>query len=207
MRFTLPSLALCGLMLAPTVALADDFGGGYIGLNAGYSDASDSWSDAVPAGEPDISPEGPSFGVFAGYQADLSGLVVGIETDISFPDLSDNAECSALIDCNIDVQVLSSLRGRAGIAVGPILLYGTGGLALGFIQAQSDGIGGTSSSKSLYGWTLGGGAEAQIGDGVRIGAEYRHSDYGDADVDLGTASGDVSLQTDEFRLRVSISLD
>jgi pyruvate dehydrogenase E1 component beta subunit/2-oxoisovalerate dehydrogenase E1 component beta subunit len=41
-------------------------------------------------------------------------------------------------------------------------------------------------------------------DSLRLGIEYRHSDYGDADVDLGVPSGNVSLETDEVRLRLGL---
>ncbi len=188
-------------------AASPEWTGGYIGLSLGYADANDAWDQGGAAGDPAISPEGASLGGYVGYTVDLSGLVLGLETDLSFPDLSDNAECTALIECTVDVQVMSSLRVRAGLAMGPVQVYGTGGVALGFIQADSNELGGTSAHKTLGGWTLGGGVEYEIHGNLRFGLEYRHSDYGDTTVALGGAGGDVRLETDEIRLRVAVVFD
>ena len=53
------------------------------------------------------------------------------------------------------------LRGRAGIAMGPLLLYGTGGLAFASLDNVSLQVGGDKASDSELraGWTIGGGAE------------------------------------------------
>ena len=184
--------------------MADNWTGGYLGLSLGYTDASDAWDEGGSPLDPKLSPEGASFAAYAGYGIDLAGLYLGAEGDITFPDLSDNATCDVLIDCTFDVNMMTSLRARAGFALGQTLIYGTGGLALGYIQADSNELGGVSASKTLSGWTLGTGIEYQAADSIRFGIEYRHSDYGDASFDLGTPSGDVTLQTDEVRLRLGI---
>lgn len=147
------------------------------------------------------------FGGLAGYGFNVGGLVLGGEVDLSFPDFSDAGDCgSATFDCTLDVQVLSSLRGRAGVAVGPVQLYGTAGLALGFLQAESTS--GASDSKTLAGWTAGAGIEWRTEAGLRLGVEYRHSDYGKSDVTFGgVGQGDIDLETDDVRLRLSIPLN
>ena len=185
----------------------EEWTGGYIGLSLGYADANDAWDLGSTPTDPVLTPEGASFGAYAGYTKNLGGLVVGLEADLTFPDLSDNAECTVVIDCTFDVQVLSSIRARAGVAVGPVQLYGTGGLAFGFIQADSNELGGTSASESLSGWTLGGGIETQLSDSVRVGIEYRHSDYGNTGIDIGIPAGDINLETNEVRLKLGIAFD
>jgi len=197
-------LSLAGALSAS--AKAGEWSAPYLGLFLGYGDANDAWDQGVAPGDPRISPEGLVFGGFAGYQHDFAGIVLGAEADLSFPDLSDAAECSSGVDCAVDVQVLSSLRGRAGLALGSLQIYGAAGLALAFIQAESDTLG-ASDSKALTGWTLGAGAEYQAPQGLRFGLEYRHSDYGDADVALGAANGDVRLEVDEIRARISFAFD
>jgi outer membrane immunogenic protein len=192
------SLALAG------TAHATDWTGGYLGVAMGYADASDAWDEGGAPGDPALSPEGGSFSVYAGYGVDLAGLVLGLEGDLSFPDLSDNATCDVLIECTFDVELMTSLRGRAGVALGPLLLYGTAGIALGYIATDTDELGGVSASKTLRGYTVGIGSEIQLAESLRLGIEYRHSDYGDADVNLGTPSGNVSLETDEVRLRLGV---
>jgi outer membrane immunogenic protein len=176
----------------------------YLGLFAGYTEANDAWdvgSGPVPA----ISPEGLVYGGFVGAGYDVGGLVLGGEFDLSFPDVSDEGDCGA-VECTLDVQVLSSLRGRAGLAFGPLQVYGTAGLAVGFLQAES--ALGFNDSKSLAGWTAGAGLEWQTGQGLRLGVEYRHSDYGDSDIRFGgVGQGDINLETDDVRLRIAIPLD
>jgi outer membrane immunogenic protein len=192
------SLALAGS------AHATDWTGGYLGVAMGYADASDAWDEGGAPGDPALSPEGGNFSVYAGYGVDLAGLVLGLEGDLSFPDLNDNATCDVLFECTFDVELMTSLRGRAGVALGPILLYGTAGIALGYIATDTNELGGFSASKTLSGYTVGVGSEIQLADSLRLGIEYRHSDYGNTDVDLGTPSGDVSLETDEVRLRLGL---
>jgi outer membrane immunogenic protein len=192
------SLALAG------TAHAADWTGGYLGVAMGYADANDAWNEGGAPDDPVLSPEGGNFSVYAGYGVDLAGLVLGLEGDLSFPDLSDNATCDVLIECTFDVELMTSLRGRAGVALGPLLLYGTAGIALGYIATDTDELGGVSASKTLSGYTVGIGSEIQLADSLRLGIEYRHSDYGDADVNLGTPSGNVSLETDEVRLRLGL---
>jgi outer membrane immunogenic protein len=195
--------ATLSLVLAGT-AHATDWTGGYLGVAMGYADANDAWDQGGAPGDPALSPEGGSFSVYAGYGVDLAGLVLGLEGDLSFPDLSDNATCDVLIECTFDVELMTSLRGRAGVALGPVLLYGTAGIALGYIATDTNEVGGFSASRTLSGYTVGVGSEIQLADSLRLGIEYRHSDYGDADVDLGAPSANVSLETDEVRLRLGL---
>ena len=201
------AVALVLSLVTPAAADNDEWSGGYIGLSLGYADANDAWDLGSAPTDPVLSPEGASFGAYAGYTENLGGLVLGLEADITVPDLSDNAECTVIIDCTFDVQALSSLRARAGIAVGSIQIYSTGGLAFGFIQADSTELGGSSASKSLSGWTLGGGIETQMSDSVRFGVEYRHSDYGNTGIDIGIPAGDINLETNEVRLKLGIAFD
>lgn len=203
-------LAAAALLLASTAtpALADDdnWTGGYLGLSLGYIDASDTWDSVSNPGEPTVTPEGASFSAYTGYGVDLAGLVLGLEADMTIPDLNDNATCDVVLDCSFDVNFMTTLRGRAGLAFGPTLVYATAGGALGYIQADSNDPSGTSASKSLAGYVIGAGFEHQTGS-LRYGVEYRHSDYGEVQVDLGTPVGDLNLQTDEVRARISIVFD
>lgn len=198
------------LLVSASPGLADDssWTGGYLGLALGYIDASDTWESSTPAGEPQVTPEGITFSAYGGYGVDLEGLVLGVETELSWPDLSDNATCDNIdgIDCNFDVSMMLSVRARAGIALGPTLIYATGGPAVGYIEAEATDPTGTSASKGLVGYTVGAGFEHQTGS-IRYGIEYRHSDYGDVRVDLGTPVGDLNLETDEVRARIAIVFD
>ncbi len=87
----------------------------------------------------------------------------------------------------------ASLRGRAGLLITPtILLYGTGGVAwlhveatstCGTTLADSCQPGGISpavntNSKTVTGWTLGAGAEAQLMANWLVRLDYRYARYG-----------------------------
>ena len=203
MRSNLAAIALTLLASLPSQA-DTDWSGGYIGLSAGYADANDAWDAGGAPGDPSVSPEGASFAAFAGFGVDLGGVILGLETDLTIPDLSDNASCNVVIECTFDVELMASLRGRAGIALGALQLYGTGGLAVGFIQADSDELGGSSANKTVEGWTIGTGVEYQVANTLRFGIEYRHSEYSEVNFDLGTPTGDLTLETEEVRARVAV---
>jgi outer membrane immunogenic protein len=205
MRF---ALAIALFAASTTTAIADDsdWTGGYLGLSLGYIDASDTWDSISNPGEPAVTPEGASFSAYTGYGVDLAGLVLGLEADMTIPDLNDNATCDVVLDCSFDVNFMTTLRGRAGLAFGPTLVYATAGGALGYIEANSNDPSGTSASKSLAGYVIGAGFEHQTGS-LRYGVEYRHSDYGEVQVDLGTPVGDLNLETDEVRARIAIVFD
>jgi opacity protein-like surface antigen len=96
----------------------------------------------------------------------------------------------------------STVRGRAGVAFGRLLVYGTGGLAIGEVRQETDygyeptataavaaanppsdfGVFRSSGSNRYLrtGWTAGGGVEWRIGRTISLGAEYRHMDFGSA---------------------------
>ncbi|MBP0500691.1 porin family protein, partial [Mycobacterium tuberculosis] len=68
--------------------------------------------------------------------------------------------------------VEGSIRARAGIALDPVLLYGTGGVAI--TDSKLSGPLG-SESKTHVGWTAGAGAEAKITQNIVGRVEYRYT--------------------------------
>ena len=106
----------------------------------------------------------------------------------------------------------ASARGRIGWAMGPTLIYGTGGLAweqtrngalytysptvTGAVAAANPGAtfgpyaSGGAANGARTGWTVGGGAEWLVSRHVSVGAEYRHSDFGHHDDVFGSAGPD-----------------
>jgi outer membrane immunogenic protein len=103
----------------------------------------------------------------------------------------------------------ASVRGRVGYATGRLLIYGTGGLGLadarqnvtyGYAPTVTPGVAaanpgtsfgtsnGDTNDRVLVGYTAGGGAEFALNRAVSIGAEYRHSDYGDNTYALGSSA-------------------
>jgi outer membrane immunogenic protein len=143
-------------------------------------------------------------GVQTGYNFQTGALVYGIEGDVDFL----NGDASRTIDIKyvtalgagnfvtnkIEMDYLATLRGRIGLASGPFLFYATGGLALtdlklsslvqehtgaGVVGCPTCGTGTSSTSETVYGWTVGGGAEWALTSNWSLKGEYLFADFGD----------------------------
>jgi len=93
----------------------------------------------------------------------------------------------------------SSVRGIVGRAFDKWLVYVTGGLAITDVKMTGNYIATTvgtiafpasagSDSQTLYGFTVGAGAAYAFAANWDVGAEYRYSQYGAADFNLGTVA-------------------
>src|SRR5262249_31953552 len=67
---------------------------------------------------------------------------------------------------------VGSLRPRLGYAMGPLMIYGTGGLAYGNPALM------TFNSNFRLGWTAGAGVEYQLYKNMGLRLEYLHTDLG-----------------------------
>jgi outer membrane immunogenic protein len=114
----------------------------------------------------------------------------------------------------VDADWDGSVRGRLGYLVTPsLLVFGTGGVAFQHVDLSAVCIGGappnfvtcvgthaSSTSKTLVGWTVGGGLEGRLTGNWLARAEYRYADFGNSDFDLFTPAtplgggGRLSLQ-------------
>lgn len=158
----------------------------YWGLSGGYGwgDSEGSFDSAVSSANTD--PEGWLAGVNVGYNMLLgSNLLVGIEGDLGVMDIS--ADDKDLGDSQYYRTSFGpwwgTLRGRAGIAMGRLLLYGTGGLAFASLDEVSLELADDKASDSELraGWVVGGGAELAFSDSVSAKVEYLHMDFGSTD--------------------------
>jgi outer membrane immunogenic protein len=142
----------------------------------------------------------------------------------------------------IERDLEGSFRARFGYARDRWLVYGTAGVAVTSISARGNfaynltlgpgltpiaglsnpsGTSSGSSSRTLVGPTIGGGAEYAVSQHVSVGLEYRHTFYGQQNVSFGTTptltsfgaggittsgapvGGSYRLDTDEVMVRVS----
>ena len=73
----------------------------------------------------------------------------------------------------------ASVRGRLGYAFDRLMIYGTGGVAFANVEATVGlvGLGTFSASKTLTGWTAGGGFEYAFTNNFSLGVEYRFSSF------------------------------
>ena len=80
------------------------------------------------------------------------------------------------------------MRGRAGIAFGNVLVYGTAGLAFGGLTA--DTAANLSETHTGFGWTAGGGAEVGFTPHWSAKAEWLFLDFSDHNFSVtGTNNG------------------
>jgi len=135
------------------------------------------------------------FGIQGGYNWQAGFLVGGVEADMSYVDAKGGFDAVTL-DGNTtwhvstDWHSLGTLRGRAGIGLGPVLFYGTAGLAWALVKSENkvDCVGcplspwawGTSN-ESHFGLAYGGGVEWIVFPHVTIRAEYLAANFGSVD--------------------------
>ncbi len=156
-----------------------------------------------------------------GYNWQLGRFVVGWEGDVQGTSLQRSVtslmfpNCSAVglgvFGCNTTPGnvtareiVQGSVRLRLGYAFDRWLVYGTVGWATADMQINSAAAGtppaffNTTSSNNeiLNGWTLGAGFVYALTDTISLGAEYRHTDFGQAQFPVvagGTTGGFVAV--------------
>lgn len=101
-------------------------------------------------------------GLQLGYLFQPGGLVFGAEGDTSWAK---------------NINYLSSVRGVLGVPVGPVLLYGTGGVAFEgaheefAVNSASGGVSDFRRSANKDGWTAGAGVRTFVAPGLSVGLE------------------------------------
>jgi len=169
----------------------------------------------------------------AGYNWQLNNIVLGVEGDIRGGGPSNSTTVGGGSSPAGTFQSSSSwngsVRGRVGYAWNQFLLYGTGGVAFADASLQANyapstvsgvAVGGHSASNSttLMGPTYGGGLEYAVTPNISVGGEYRYTDYGHANLRLGSvattavaggtvvsspATGRIGLDDNTFLLKVN----
>lgn len=163
--------------------------GAYVGAYGGYG-----WNKNKTS-EGKLDADGFKGGAYGGYNLQNGQFVYGVEGDIGYSGAKERN-----FGYKAKQGVEGSVRARAGVALDPVLLYGTGGVAI--TENKLTGPDG-SDSKTHVGWTAGVGAEAKITENIVGRAEYRYTDFGKKDYDLGGLD-DVSnkITTNEIRVGV-----
>jgi len=170
-------------------------------------------------------------GLQAGYNYQSGSVVYGLESDISYAHLRGTAvnvsSAAGPILTTVQEQKLDwlgTLRGRAGIlAVPSVLAYLTAGLAFGHAEASTvttRDVTAVSScannlfcnvgtgSKTLFGWTVGGGLESALGPDWTVKAEYLYYDLGRISftaitIDIGDPPTPVMQAEARFKGRIA----
>lgn len=201
---------VCALAAMP--ASAGDFKGFYVGGNLGgvngnsnaqtstvFSSTGYFASTSVPAiasvGAQNPTPSGFTGGGQAGFNFQHKAFVVGFEVDFGGMSLSDSKSGTAPYPCcpttsftitqTVNTDWLFTLRPRVGFTGGPVLVYGTGGLAMTNLNyqalftdtfASAHENGGVDSTQT--GWGAGAGVEIKPGKHWSVRGEYLHVDFG-----------------------------
>ncbi len=172
------------------------------------------------------NPQGFIGGITYGSNYQFDRMVLGFDSDFSYTDIKASQAFNGTIlgipftaNASQRLNWFGTSRVRGGVLLSDnILLYATGGLASGRIEASSSNIvpiaGGCllagacpsgSISKNLWGWAVGGGVEVASGP-WQFRAEYLHYDLGtvsylarDFVVPLASINNSVKVSGDMVR--------
>jgi outer membrane immunogenic protein len=159
-----------------TAAGADAFGPGFCGGAANSALAADGCDDDKGA---------PEAGVRAGYDWQFGNFVVGGLAEYSVTDIEDRATgfstTPAYYTFERELESLAAVRARLGYAMGPALVYATGGYAYGQFDNnfttsnRANSFNTTEDSEDGDGWQAGGGVEYALGRGLTVSGEYLYT--------------------------------
>jgi outer membrane immunogenic protein len=171
---------------APTPVYASAWAGPYLGGTIGYEWGSVSNNPTRPSGV-----EG---GIEGGYNWQFGQFVTGVEADISASAAEDT-----FAPWQFSNPWFGTVRGRAGVAIGNTLIYGTAGLAVGELSVDSPGN--LSQARTSAGWTAGAGVEVGFMAHWSAKAEWLYLDLSDRSFSVtGTTNG---LSANLIRLGVN----
>lgn len=188
---------------APVIA-AYNWTGFYLGVNAGlgfgrsYTQLSNSIAGVGADSQNRLGGLGALGGAQIGYNWQVGNLfginnvVFGLEADIQGTSFRDDrtcaVECVGAFGVAYDQKLgwFGTVRGRVGLANGPVLSYLTGGFAYGGVKTTVTDFAApalaTTFSNTRSGWTIGSGVEAALGGNWTGKLEYLY-------LDLGTQTG------------------
>lgn len=197
MKIVLAVCAVSFALMTSAQAQQGPWSGFYWGVNGGYGWSEDfSTEGANNAGFPLQSlGERELDGGFGGFQGGFNwqtrSLVLGVETDFQWAGFKGSLGPTSFSRQGIsataadEVNYFGSIRGRIGLADGPVLVYVTGGLAyadvdyeLFLVDRARNNVTFRSDSKRI-GYVVGVGAEWTFAPSWSAKLEYQHLDLGD----------------------------
>jgi outer membrane immunogenic protein len=184
---------------APVLAPAPfTWTGFYVGGTVGgmWVTTKAAFSDPVSGsyfGNLDTNGSGITGGVTAGFNYQMNSIVLGIEADYSFANISKSTNTtvngySYSLTGNNTIKNWGTLRGRLGVAFDRTLVYVTGGLAFAEVNDFSNFYEPTVSactasfSQTRAGWTIGGGVEYAFTNNITAKLEGLYVDLGSTTV-------------------------
>jgi outer membrane immunogenic protein len=192
----------------PVVAAVYNWTGFYVGVNGGYGwegSTGDLVGNSAGLGIPgaiaggtipralNVQPAGWIGGAQAGYNWQWDHIVLGVEADIQATGIKQSLTIPltglgllpTLSTGSSELDWFGTVRGRVGYAWNQFMVYGTGGLAYGYVSDRGSvgvvapppiGIGTSASTRT--GWAAGGGFEWAFQPSWSVKGEYLHVDLG-----------------------------
>jgi outer membrane immunogenic protein len=186
---------------APADLQLDQWTGAYIGAHAGYASlAAANTVSGVFAQSWTQTADGFMGGILVGYNFDLGDVVLGLEADAGFGFVKDTDTRPGLGPITFTDHGQHTFRGRAGMPLGPGLLYATGGFALADVWADSPA---GRDKQFLMGFVVGAGFETIIHERLSLRAEYLYAGYGEETYRLGGTA--LKSDLDSHNVRVGIA--
>lgn len=185
----------------PALMSQPSWTGFYVGGHVGYGWADNDTTTIVRNAQGNIPLNGnnPLVGVYSydgdgwlgglqlGYNYQSGRLVVGIEGDYSWSDISssfvyDPDPAKENKTAGNDINWIATIRGRAGYAFDSVLVYGTAGVAFaefdGYVNNFWRGNGDRGSGSSTEtGWVAGGGLEFALAPNITVKGEYLYMHF------------------------------
>lgn len=200
--------------MAPVVTPAYNWTSFYVGLNGGYGFGNSTWTAVGVPGGLVATTDGVLVGGTIGANFQTNALVFGIEADLDYSTVKGDSApiCSfpPTLACQTSNDWLGTARGRIGFAADRVLLFGTGGIAVGDVQATLAGhIPAITNSVTVGGWTAGGGAEVAFAQNWRAKVEYLYVDLLNGECisacGAGTGGNVVAVKFTESLVRLGVN--
>lgn len=202
-RFAAAIAALCllaGGAMAQGYEASPRHSGLYAGVGVGYTSA------ALQAqGGPDWATDGAAVSILAGFGHVMqpNGLYLGFEIDGSLRDVKWSAN-DAGAAATASNRWIGTGRIRVGQALGPVLFYGTGGVAITDQVVKVAGLG--EASDLRVGWVAGLGIEAAFTRTMTLRLEGLHHDFSQKAVTIGGISERIGSGDNVIRAAVTFKL-
>jgi outer membrane immunogenic protein len=149
---------------------AYDWSGHYIGVQGGW-DSNHATTDVFSTTE-----TGGIFGVYGGWNWQHAGnWVFGFDASFNW-DKARGGDSSAPLANDAGPTWKGFLRGRLGVGLDRVLLYGTAGAAVMRYTASVDTVG--TGTATPWGWTAGLGAEWAVHSNWTMRLDWAYQDYG-----------------------------
>lgn len=144
-------------------------------------------------------------GLQAGYNMQFGQYVAGLEIDTTWTSSDGDDARSGSTSISGNADWLSSARLRLGYTTGDLMVYATGGVALGGIDLSvSKGASSAGLSDTMVGYAVGGGLEYKLTDSWIARVEAIH--YGFGEEKLDSSFGNLDADTDITTIRAGLSL-